>query len=81
MSQSTTHVSPSGVDLAGARTVVAVAEQMVRLRETATHLQSVFDTRERGFFSPSEDEQVAHLWVSYHGSRSALLEIVHASAS
>lgn len=78
MSQATAHISPSGVELAGARTVVAVAEQMVRLREAATELRSVFETRERGFFSPSEDEQVAHLWVSYHGSRSALWEIVHA---
>lgn len=69
-------VSPTGVDLAGARTVVAVAQHMQELREAATHLQSIFDTRERGYFTPSEDEQVAHLWVSYHGSRSALLEIV-----
>ena len=70
--------SASGVDLAGARTVVAVAEHMVRLRESATQLQSVFETRERGYFSPSEDEQVAHLWVSYHGSRAALFEIIQA---
>ena len=74
--QSTSSVSLSGVDVAGARTVVNVAEQMMSLRDAATHLQSVFDTRERGYFSPSEDEQVEHLWVSYHGSRAALLEIV-----
>jgi len=70
--------SVSGVSLAGARTVVSVAEHMVCLLESATHLQTVFETRERGYFSPSEDEQVAHLWVSYHGSRSALLEIIQA---
>ena len=70
--------SVSGVSLAGARTVVSVAEHMVWLIESATHLQTVFETRERGYFSPSEDEQVAHLWVSYHGSRSALLEIIQA---
>ena len=69
-------VSVSGVDNAGARTVVTVADHMMDLRNAATHLQSVFDTRERGYFSPSEDEQVEHLWVSYHGSRAALLEIV-----
>ena len=74
--QSTRSVSVSGVDVAGARTVVTVAEHMMSLRDAATHLQSIFDTRERGYFSPSEDEQVEHLWVSYHGSRAALLEIV-----
>jgi len=74
----TAEFSVSGVDPAGARTVIAVAEHMDRLRESATHLQSVLDTRERGYFTPSEDEQVAHLWVSYHGSRSALFEIIQA---
>ena len=43
--------SPTGVDLAGARTVVAVAQHMQELREAATHLQSIFDTRERGYFT------------------------------
>ena len=76
MSELAEGLSVSGVDSAGARTVIAVAAHMDRLREAATHLQSVFDTRERGYFSPSEDEQVAHLWVSYHGSRAALFEII-----
>lgn len=75
--QSIERVSANGVDLAGARTVVTVSDHMASLREAAKHLQSVFDTRERGYFSPSEDEKVEHLWVSYHGSRAALLEIVH----
>ena len=74
--QSVSSVSVSGVDVAGARTVVHVADHMMSLRDAATDLQSLFDTRERGYFSPSEDEQVEHLWVSYHGSRAALLEIV-----
>lgn len=74
--ESVANVSVTGVDLAGARTVVAVAEHMHELREAATHLQSLFETRQRGYFTPSEDEQVEHLWVSYHGSRAALLEIV-----
>jgi len=73
-----TGTSASGIDLAGARTVIAVDDQMVRLRDAAQQLQSVFEARERGYFSPSEDEQVAHLWVSYHASRSALFEIVQA---
>ncbi len=76
--QSMKRLSVSGVDVAGARTVVTVSDHMVSLRDAATHLQSIFDTRERGYFSPSEDEQVEHLWVSYHGSRAALLEIVQA---
>ena len=74
--QSIGNVSVHGVDIAGARTVLTVADHMMHLRDAATHLQSIFDTRERGYFSPSEDEQVEHLWVSYHGSRTALLEIV-----
>lgn len=74
--QAITSVSVTGVDLAGARTVLAVADQMHRLRDAAMDLQATFETRERGYFSPSEDEQVEHLWVSYHGSRAALLEIV-----
>ena len=74
--QSMASISVTGVDIPGARTVVAVAEDMSSLREAATHLQSIFETRERGYFTPSEDEQVEHLWVSYHGSRAALLEII-----
>ena len=58
--ESVANVSVTGVDLAGARTVVSVAEHMHQLREAATHLQSTFDTRQRGYFTPSEDEQVEH---------------------
>ena len=74
--RSVSDVSVNGVDVAGARTVVNVADHMMTLRDAAKHLQSTFDTRQRGYFSPSEDEQVEHLWVSYHRSRAALLEIV-----
>ena len=74
--RSVSDVSVNGVDVADARTVVNVANHMMTLRDAAKHLQSTFDTRERGYFAPSEDEQVEHLWVSYHRSRAALLEIV-----
>ena len=56
--RSVSDVSVNGVDVAGARTVVNVADHMMTLRDAAKHLQSTFDTRDRGYFSPSEDEQV-----------------------
>jgi hypothetical protein len=57
-------------------TVVDLADHISRLREAAVTFRNAFDTRERGFFSPSEDEQVLHLWVSYHKSRNALLDLI-----
>ncbi|MCG8653372.1 MAG: hypothetical protein MI861_26270 [Pirellulales bacterium] len=59
-----------------AQTVVDLAGHMQRLRQEAQRLQEVFQTRQRGFFTPSEDDQVAHLWISYHKSRNALLELI-----
>ena len=50
MSQATAHISPSGVELAGARTVVAVAEQMV-----SEHALEVADGKR------NVREQLAHL--------------------
>ena len=69
--------SEPGIDVAAARTVVDIAAHIAHLREAATSLQASVDTRQRGYFTPSEDEQVEHLWVSYHQSRAALLEMVH----
>ncbi|MGI9473970.1 MAG: YiiX/YebB-like N1pC/P60 family cysteine hydrolase [Rubripirellula sp.] len=66
-----------GIDPAAARTVVDIAAHIARLRDAATALQGTFDTKQRGYFTPSEDEQVEHLWVSYHQSRAALLEMIH----
>ena len=60
-----------------ARTVVDLSSHMNRLRESAHRFHDSFSTGERGFFSPSEDDQVTQLWVSYHQSRNALLELIH----
>ena len=58
-------------------TVVDLADHMNRLRSDAIAFQESFATGERGYFSPTEDEQVTHLWVSYHQSRNALLELIN----
>ena len=36
-----------------------------------------FGASQRGYFTPTEDEQVRHLLVSYWQSRNALAEVVH----
>ena len=64
------------LDSSEVKTVVDLAQHMVELREAATSLQQTFETRERGYFTPSEEEHVFHLWVSYHKSRRALLELI-----
>jgi hypothetical protein len=64
------------IDPEAAATVVDLANHIGRLRESAVSFQQTFDTGKRGFFTPSEDEQVLHLWVSYHKSRSALRELI-----
>jgi len=59
-----------------AQTVVELAEHMVRLQDAATAFQQSTTARQRGYFSPSEDDQVVQLWVSYHMARNALLETI-----
>jgi hypothetical protein len=59
-----------------ATTVIDLSDHFSRLRDEAQRLQGEFKARERGFFTPSEDEQVLHLWVSYHKARGALLELI-----
>ena len=59
-----------------AQTVVHLASHMRQLRGEAERLQEALQARERGFFTPIEDDQVTHLWVSYHKSRNALLELI-----
>ena len=55
--------------------VIDLAEHMTRLKEAASQfLRDANTVKERGFFSPSEDDQVVHLWVSYHMARNALFE-------
>ena len=56
--------------------VVHLVEHMARLKEAASLFYKSTEVRERGFFSPGEDDQVVHLWVSYHKARNALLEVI-----
>ena len=64
------------LDESDVRTVVDLATHIAGLRDAATTLQGTFETRDRGYFTPSEDDQVLSLWVSYHKSRAALLELI-----
>jgi hypothetical protein len=63
------------------RTVLDLAGHMNRLREDAVTFRDSFATGDRGYFSPTEDEQVTHLWVSYHQARNALLEVINSIRS
>ena len=58
------------------QTVTDLAEQMSRLKEAASQFYGSTAVRERGFFTPVEDDQVVHLWVSYHMTRNALFELI-----
>lgn len=61
----------------GAATVVNLSEHFVQLKEQATELIQSFHASERGYFTPSEDEQTRHLLVSYWQSRNALFELIN----
>lgn len=67
----------SVLDSSAVQTVVDLAAHLKRLQVHAIELQSQFTASDRGYFTPSEDEQVERLWVSYHKSRSALYETIH----
>ncbi len=58
------------------QTVLHVAEHFDRLKQQASLLLQEFNASERGFFTPTEDEQVRQLLVSYWSSRNALFELV-----
>ena len=62
--------------LAHARTVAHLAVYIDELKQSAVHLRERFAVRERGFFSPSEDESARQLLISYWMARSALFEVV-----
>lgn len=59
-----------------AQTVIHLAEHMARLKEAAAEFAQTTTVRERGYFGPSEDDQVVHLWISYHMARNALFEVI-----
>jgi hypothetical protein len=62
----------------GARTVATVDEQFGELKQAVFGFLSSYSARERGYFTPSEDERVRQLLISYWHSRSALFEVVTA---
>ncbi|MDH3585150.1 MAG: YiiX/YebB-like N1pC/P60 family cysteine hydrolase [Phycisphaerae bacterium] len=61
---------------AAARTVTAVADHVEQLKHNTLAMKAEFATGDRGYFTPSEDEQVRHLLVSYVQSRNALFEVI-----
>ncbi|MBC7856585.1 MAG: hypothetical protein IAF94_24415 [Pirellulaceae bacterium] len=62
---------------AGARTVTAVARHFSELTADAKHLLATLSVTKRGYFTPTEDEEVRHLLVSYWQARNALIEMVY----
>ena len=62
--------------IAGARTVAGVAGHFVQLQEKAKRMLGALKVTERGYFTPTEDEEVRHLLVSYWQSRNALVELI-----
>ncbi len=75
--------SPESI-VGGARTVVGIASHFQQLKQVATALLDAGPATARGYFTPSEDEELRHLLVSYWQSRNALIELVetlHRSAA
>ena len=61
---------------AGARTVLNVADHFAGLKQIASERLAVGSASQRGYFTPTEDEEVRHLLVSYCQTRNALIELV-----
>lgn len=61
---------------AGARTVAHLATYFEELKQTARGLREQFGARQRGYFTPSEDEAVRRLLISYWQARNALFDLV-----
>lgn len=62
--------------IAGARTVTGVSGHFAQLQEAARRMLGALKVTERGYFTPTEDEEVRHLLVSYWQSRNALVELI-----
>ncbi|MGH7134243.1 MAG: YiiX/YebB-like N1pC/P60 family cysteine hydrolase [Pirellulales bacterium] len=58
------------------RTVISVAAHFAELKQSAAQLLASVGATDRGYFTPTEDEEVRHLLVSYWQSRNALIELV-----
>ncbi|MBD3672165.1 MAG: hypothetical protein HUJ26_01450 [Planctomycetaceae bacterium] len=63
--------------LAATRTVSTVAEQFAELKENAREMLSSRSARDRGHFTPAEDEAVRRLLISYWQLRSATLATIY----
>jgi hypothetical protein len=61
---------------AQARTVAHLAVYFEELKQAALDLRDQFQVRERGLFSPTEDEAARQLLISYWMARTALFEVV-----
>ena len=61
---------------AGIDTVISIADHFDGLKQRVADLTERFSASERGFFTPSEDDEVRHLHVSWWQSRNALFELV-----
>lgn len=62
--------------ISGARTVAHMAAHFEELKEVSLKLNKQAAASTRGYFTPSEDEEVRHLLVSYWQSRNALYDLV-----
>ena len=60
----------------GARTVAHLATHLRELKQASEVLMERFSASERGYFNPSEEDEVRHIHVSYLQTRSALFEVV-----
>ena len=54
----------------------SLAQQFDRLKARSLDLQARIGARERGYFTPEEEEETARLYIAYIHSRNALLETV-----
>ena len=61
---------------AGARTVAHMAVYFEELKASAGGLLATTNASQRGYFTPTEDESVRQLLISYWQARAALLDLV-----
>ena len=62
---------------AEARTVVNLTEHLSRLKSRAQEMSNKFSASQRGYFTPTEEDDALHLLVSYWQTRNALFELIH----
>ncbi|MDA0840104.1 MAG: YiiX/YebB-like N1pC/P60 family cysteine hydrolase [Planctomycetota bacterium] len=62
---------------AESRTVIDLTEHLSRLKSRAQEMSAHFSASERGYFTPSEEDDALHLLVSYWQTRNALFELIH----